>query len=122
MVVIGSGAGGAVVAAELAASGSDVVILEMGDYLNEADFTGNEAEMTSRLFLGHGLLSTSDLGVTILAGSCLGGGTVVNWSDSLRTPPDVLEEWERGHGLEGVTGAAYQEGFDFAERRMGGRA
>ena len=119
VVVIGSGAGGAVVAAELAASGSDVVILEMGDYLNEADFTGNEAEMTSRLFLGHGLLSTSDLGVTILAGSCLGGGTVVNWSDSLRTPPDVLEEWERGHGLEGVTGAAYQEGFDFAERRMG---
>ncbi|MDQ6719949.1 MAG: GMC family oxidoreductase N-terminal domain-containing protein [Candidatus Dormibacteraeota bacterium] len=117
-VVIGSGAGGAVVAAELAAAGSDVVVLEMGDYLNEEDFTGNEAEMTPRLFLGHGLLATSDFGITVLAGSCLGGGTVVNWSDSLRTPPVVLEEWEGRHGVEGVAGPDYQRGFDVAERRM----
>jgi choline dehydrogenase-like flavoprotein len=109
-VVIGSGAGGAVVAAELAAAGSDVVVLE--------DFTGNEAEMTSRLFLGHGLLATSDMGITVLAGSCLGGGTVVNWSDSLRTPPEVLDEWEGRHGVEGVAGSDYQRGFDVAERRM----
>jgi len=72
-VVVGSGAGGSMVAAELAAAGKDVVVLEMGEYLNEADFTGNEAEMTSRLFLGRGLLATADLGITVLAGSCLGG-------------------------------------------------
>jgi choline dehydrogenase-like flavoprotein len=119
VVVIGSGAGGSVVAAELAAAGSDVVVLEMGEYLNEADFTGMEAEMTPRLFLGRGLLSTSDLGIVVLAGSCLGGGTVVNWSDSLRTPADVLDEWEAEHGLEGVTAPAYQQGFELAERRMG---
>ena len=119
VVVIGSGAGGAVVAAELAASGSDVIVLEMGDYLNEGDFTGNEAEMMPRLYLGHGLLATSDLGINVLAGSCLGGGTVVNWSDSLRTPPEVLQEWERGHGLEGVAGSDYQRGFDVAEHRIG---
>ena len=118
-VVIGSGAGGSVVAAELAAAGKDVVVLEMGEYLNEADFTGNEAEMTPRLFLGRGLLTTSDLGITVLAGSCLGGGTVVNWSDSLRTPDDVLDEWEQRHGLEGVTGPAFKLGFDVAERRIG---
>jgi choline dehydrogenase-like flavoprotein len=119
VVVIGSGAGGSMVASELAAAGSDVVVLEMGDYLNEADFTGMEAEMTPRLFLRRGLLATSDLGMVVLAGSCLGGGTVVNWSDSLRTPPDVLDEWETEHGLEGVTSAAYQVGFELAERRMG---
>jgi choline dehydrogenase-like flavoprotein len=118
VVVIGSGAGGAVVAAELAAAGSDVIVLEMGDYLNEADFTGNEAEMTRRLFLGRGLLTTNDLGITVLAGSCLGGGTVVNWSDSLRTPPEVLDEWEHDHGLEGVAGPDYRRGFDVAEERM----
>src|SRR6202049_4412978 len=112
-------AGGSVVAAELAAAGKDVVVLEMGEYLNEADFTGNEAEMTPRLFLGRGLLTTSDLGITVLAGSCLGGGTVVNWSDSLRTPDDVLDEWEQRHGLEGVTGPAFKLGFDVAERRIG---
>ena len=118
-VVIGSGAGGALVAAELAAGGSNVVILEMGEYLNEADFTASEAEMTPRLYLGRGLLATNDLGITVLAGSCLGGGTVVNWSDSLRTPPEVLNEWESDHGLEGVAGSDYQRGFDFAEQRMG---
>ena len=118
-VVIGSGAGGGVVAAELAASGLDVIVLEMGDYLNEEDFSGGEAEMTRRLFLGRGLLATSDLGITVLAGSCLGGGTVVNWSDSLRTPPEVLAEWERDHGLEGVAGSDYQRGFVVAEQRMG---
>ena len=117
-VVIGSGAGGSVIAAELAAAGSDVVVLEMGDYLNEADFTGMEAEMTPRLFLGRGLLSTSDLGMVVLAGSCLGGGTVVNWSDSLRTPDDVLGEWEHQHGLEGVTGPAFQQAFALVERRL----
>src|SRR6202140_1362477 len=119
VVVIGSGAGGSIVAAELAAAGSDVVVLEMGDYLNEAEFTGIEAEMTPKLFLRRGLLATSDLGMVVLAGSCLGGGTVVNWSDSLRTPADVLDEWETEHGLEGVTGPAYQQGFALAERRMG---
>ncbi|HEV2029000.1 MAG TPA: GMC family oxidoreductase N-terminal domain-containing protein [Candidatus Dormibacteraeota bacterium] len=117
-VVIGSGAGGSVVAAELAAAGSDVVVLEMGEYLNEADFTGMEAEMTPRLFLRRGLLSTADLGMVVLAGSCLGGGTVVNWSDSLRTPDDVLDEWEHQHGLEGLTGSAYQQAFGLVERRM----
>ena len=119
VVVIGSGAGGSMVASELAAAGSDVIVLEMGDYLNEADFTGMEAEMTPKLFLRRGLLATSDLGMVVLAGSCLGGGTVVNWSDSLRTPPDVLDEWETEHGLEGVTSTEFQQGFELAERRMG---
>ena len=37
-VVVGSGAGGSVVAAELAAAGKDVIVLEEGGYYNEADF------------------------------------------------------------------------------------
>lgn len=118
-VIIGSGAGGGVMAAELAAAGKEVIILEKGGYYNEADFTGYEAEMTQKLFLRRGLLSTADLGMVVLAGSCLGGGTVVNWSTSLRTPPEVLEEWEREHGLAGATTAEYQQGFDFAEQRIG---
>jgi choline dehydrogenase-like flavoprotein len=119
VVVVGSGAGGGLMAAELAGAGKSVIVLEKGGYYNEADFTGREAEMTQNLFLRQGLLSTSDLGMLVLAGSCLGGGTLVNWSTSLRTPPEVLEEWEREHGLTGATGAEYQRGFDFAEQRLG---
>jgi choline dehydrogenase-like flavoprotein len=118
-VIVGSGAGGGVMAAELSAAGKDVVILEKGGYYSESDFTGGEAEMTQKLYLRRGLLATRDLGMVILAGSCLGGGTTVNWSTSLRTPADVLDEWEREHGLSGVTTADYATGFDVAERRIG---
>ncbi|HEX8996487.1 MAG TPA: FAD-dependent oxidoreductase [Ktedonobacterales bacterium] len=118
-VVVGSGAGGGVIAAQLTAAGKDVVVLEKGGYYSESDFSGGEAQMTSELYLRRGLLSTKDLGVIVLAGSCLGGGTVVNWSTSLRTPPDVLAEWERDYGLGGVTAPEYQQGFEVAERRMG---
>jgi choline dehydrogenase-like flavoprotein len=118
-VVIGSGAGGGVAAAELAAAGRDVIILEKGGYYSESDFTGLEAEMTPELYLRRGMLSTSDLGMVVLAGSVLGGGTVVNWSTSLRTPPEVLEEWERLHGVTGVTSGQYSEGFSIIEQRLG---
>lgn len=118
-VVVGSGAGGAVVAAELAAAGKDVVILEKGGYYSESDFTNVEAQMTPELYLRRGMLSTADLGMIVLAGSCLGGGTVINWSTSLRTPPEVLAEWERDYGLTGATSPEYARGFAAVERRIG---
>jgi choline dehydrogenase-like flavoprotein len=118
-VVVGSGAGGGVVAAQLAAAGKDVIVLEKGGYYSEADFNGSEALMTPQLYLRRGLLATKDLGMIVLAGSCLGGGTIVNWSTSLRTPPDVLAEWELDYGLSDATSPAYQQGFEVAERRLG---
>ncbi|HEX6798997.1 MAG TPA: GMC family oxidoreductase N-terminal domain-containing protein [Ktedonobacterales bacterium] len=117
-VIVGSGAGGGMIAAELTAAGKDVVILEKGGYYSESDFTGREADAMPELYLRRGLLSTSDVGIVMLAGSCLGGGTLVNWSTSLRTPPDVLQEWERDHGLSGATAAEYARGFEVAERRL----
>lgn len=119
VVIVGSGAGGGMIAAELAAAGKDVIVLEKGGYYNESDFTGRETDMMRQLFLRQGLLATSDLGMVVQAGSCLGGGTIVNWSTSLRTPPDVLEEWEREHGLTGITGDEHQRGFAVAEERLG---
>ncbi|HEY7849593.1 MAG TPA: GMC family oxidoreductase N-terminal domain-containing protein, partial [Ktedonobacterales bacterium] len=118
-VVVGSGAGGGMLAAQLVAAGKDVVILEKGGYYNEANFNGSEALMTPQLYLRRGLLATKDLGMIVLAGSCLGGGTIVNWSTSLRTPSDVLAEWEREYGLSGATSPAYQQGFAVAEQRLG---
>jgi len=80
VVIIGSGAGGGVVAGELAMMGKNVIVLEKGGYNNEANFTLQEAQATPELYLKRGTLTTKDLGVIVLAGSTLGGGTVVNWT------------------------------------------
>ncbi|MCI0543766.1 MAG: GMC family oxidoreductase [Actinobacteria bacterium] len=110
VVVVGSGAGGGVAAAVLAEAGLDVVILEKGGYHSEADFTHLEADAYKRLYLDGVLSSTADGGITMVAGSTLGGGTVVNYTTSFDTPASVREEWDRVGGFERVfTGDAYAE-------------
>ncbi len=79
-VVIGSGAGGGVLAGELAMAGKSVIVLEKGGYNNESNFTLQEAQATPELYLKRGTLTSKDLGVVVLAGSTLGGGTTVNWT------------------------------------------
>lgn len=116
--VVGSGAGGGVVAGVLAAAGRDVIVLEQGGYYDAADFAGREYDGFRSLYLKQGLLATRDLGVVLLAGSCLGGGTVVNWNTCFRTPPDVLAEWERAHGIPGLAGAEFQRDLDAVEQRI----
>ena len=117
-VVVGSGAGGGVVAGELALAGKSVIVLEKGGYQGDADFSLQEAQAMSDLYLKRGTLATQDLGVIILAGSTLGGGTTVNWCTSFRTPGDVLEEWARHSGLPQFTAAPLQESFTAVERRI----
>ncbi|MGE5101506.1 MAG: GMC family oxidoreductase N-terminal domain-containing protein [Deltaproteobacteria bacterium] len=96
--VVGSGAGGGVVAADLAARGIRVIVLEAGPGDQAADFSQRELESTQRLFLDAGLTATRDLSVSILAGACLGGGTAINWQTSLRTPDNVRDEWSENSG------------------------
>lgn len=119
VVVIGSGAGGGVVAGELARAGKRVVVLEKGGYNYEGNFSWQEEQAMPELFLKRGALSTRDLGVIMLAGGSLGGGTVVNWMTSLRTPPDILQEWETDSGLHGCfTGSRLQDSFASVEQRI----
>ena len=117
-VIVGSGAGGGVVAAELAAAGQSVIVLEKGGYYAERDFDGLELPSNQRLYENKGLLTTSDLGVIVLAGSALGGGTVINWSASFRTPEHVTHEWAAAYGVGGYEGAAYQAALDAVCARL----
>ncbi len=118
VVIVGSGAGGGVVAGELSAAGLDVVVLEKGGYHAEADFDGRELSSTARMFENRGLLATADLGVAILAGSTLGGGTTVNWCAALRPPESVLQEWEREYGVSGYAGKEYQQALNAVSKRI----
>jgi len=100
VVVVGSGAGGGVVAAGLARAGLEVVVLEKGGYAAERDFSHQEGDAYRDLYLYAMTLTTDDLGCRIVAGSTLGGGTVVNYSTSFVTPPAVLAEWAEVSGVE----------------------
>jgi long-chain-alcohol oxidase len=91
--VVGSGAGGGVAAAVLAQAGLDVVVLEAGGHYEDADFDGAELDGLRRLYHGRGTTASDDQGIGILAGACVGGGTVVNYTTSFRTPDDIREEW-----------------------------
>ncbi|HEU0014171.1 MAG TPA: GMC family oxidoreductase, partial [Longimicrobium sp.] len=100
--VVGSGAGGAVAAARLAAAGYGVVVLEEGGLWHPAQFTEREAEMTTRLYADAGTRATDDLSVPMLQGRAVGGSTLVNWLVMLRTPDWVLDEWADEHGAMGM--------------------
>jgi choline dehydrogenase-like flavoprotein len=118
VLVIGSGAGGGVAAAELAAAGFDVLIVEKGEYYTDAQLTGDEVKSTQALFDKRGALTSKDSTMMILAGATLGGGTTVNWSGSLRTPENVLHEWARDYGFEGATTPEYQASMDAVSQRV----
>jgi choline dehydrogenase-like flavoprotein len=93
VVVIGSGAGGGVTAQVLAEAGKRVLVLEQAAMVTEERFGGPELDGLGALFLDRGLAATSDRWISIRAGAAVGGGTVVNWSSSLRAPAAVREEW-----------------------------
>lgn len=99
--VIGAGAGGAVVAAELAEGGMNVVVLEEGHWHDPDTFTARPPEMLAQLYREGG--QTITLGappIMLPLGSGLGGTTLVNSGTCFRTPPRVLERWAREYGLE----------------------
>jgi choline dehydrogenase-like flavoprotein len=116
--VVGSGAGGGLIAGVLARAGLDVVVLEAGGNHDERHFTGLELPSFERLFWRGGPTPTADRNVTLLAASTLGGGPTVNWSNCLRTPSRVREQWARESGLEGLDGPDFDVHLDAVWRRL----
>jgi long-chain-alcohol oxidase len=118
-VVLGSGAGGGVVAGLLAAAGKSVVVLEKGPNPGSRDMTQVEGDMLGSLYLDGGLLMTQSGSMPILAGSCLGGGTVVNYTTSFPLPAETREEWARLSGLGFFTSPRFEESFARVNARLG---
>src|SRR5277367_4324784 len=115
--VIGSGAGGGTAAAVLAAAGKDVIVLEVGGYYDDADFDGAELKGFYNLYADRGFASTADRSVGLLAGECVGGGTVVNYTTSFRTPDDVRAEWAAA-GVPWFTSEEYTRSLDAVCERL----
>lgn len=108
--VVGSGAAGGVCALKLAEAGFDVLVLEEGPNIPRGQghggpshvrpsFTEREIDMYRMLYQEGGGRTTSDGGIKVMQGRCLGGGTTVNWSACLPPRVETLEHWRQNFGL-----------------------
>ena len=119
VVIVGSGAGGATTAAELAEAGIDVMVLEEGSYWGTGDFGANAAEMIRRMYRDGG--ASAALGhppVLFQEGRTVGGSSVINGAMSWRTPERILDHWQDAFGLTGLDARAMEPYFARVERRI----
>ena len=117
-VIVGTGAGGGVIAAALARAGQRVLLLDMGGLFDESDFNQYELWAYQNLYWRGGPNPTADMNVSLYAGSSFGGGTTINWTNCLRTKPWVREQWAREHGLEGLDTAEFDRHLDAVWERL----
>uniref|UniRef100_A0A7C3ZF15 FAD-binding protein n=1 Tax=Archaeoglobus fulgidus TaxID=2234 RepID=A0A7C3ZF15_ARCFL len=121
VLVIGSGAGGAVVAKELAERGFDVAVIEEG-FMFECDKLESDLlTVTSELYREAGMTFTASLNqptILVPTGIALGGTTVINEGTCFRIPDDVLERWIVNFNLEGVEPKEMEKYFKKVERTL----
>ncbi|HPQ68281.1 MAG TPA: GMC family oxidoreductase [bacterium] len=112
VIVIGTGAGGAVVAAELAERGNAVLIFEEGDFHRRSEFSGRPLEMQRMMYRNFGLTATmGNASVLVPLGRAVGGTTVVNSGTCFRTPARTLQRWREQNGLGELTPAYMDQYF-----------
>ena len=93
VVVVGSGAGGAMVAYELAKAGRQVLVLESGRYYPSARFTEHLGDTMTQVYREQGSQFNSTADVLFPEGQCIGGSTVIGAGVMQRPPDSLLQRW-----------------------------
>jgi choline dehydrogenase-like flavoprotein len=118
VAIVGSGAGGAVLAAGLVERGLTVIMLEEGGYFTNRNFDLQEGHAYPALYQEGAKRATADLAIAILQGRAVGGTTVVNWTTCFRTPSRILDHWRSTFGIEGWDRATLDPHWDEVEERL----
>jgi choline dehydrogenase-like flavoprotein len=119
VVVVGTGAGGAPLAASLAERGHAVLLLEEGPLFTRADFTGRAVDMLRRMYRkGGATIAFGNTAIPIPLGRGVGGTTLVNSGTCFRPPASVLAAW-RAAGLSDFTEEALGPYFEAVEAELG---
>ncbi len=122
-VVVGSGAGGAVVARELARDGRKVLVLEEGGHYRPDEYGAmTPSNSIRRLAREAGLSVALGLGdtplISVLAGKCVGGSSVLTGGVCFRIPEEILHHWVKDLRLDGMAPEALDAHFTEVERAM----
>lgn len=118
VLVIGTGAGGAVIGAELAEAGFDVLFAEEGAHHTSEDFAPELSRALPQLYREAG--ATMILGepaIPYVEGRCVGGSTVINGAMTYRPPERVLSQWAQESACEDLG----PKGLDWAFSRVESR-
>jgi choline dehydrogenase-like flavoprotein len=121
VVVVGSGAGGAVAARELARDGRSVLVLEEGGHYTPAEYgsmrpsdsfrrIAREAGMS--VVLGRGETPL----ISLLAGKCVGGSSALTGAVCFRVPEKVGHTWTKDLGLGAMAPEALEPHYRDVER------
>ena len=117
VVVIGTGAGGAVVGKELAEAGLAVVMVEEGRYVDRSELTGRPFAMQQKLYRrGGSTFSVGNVPIPIPIGQSVGGTTTINSGTCYRTPDRVLAGWAGDLGLAELAPDQLAPYFDRVEQ------
>jgi choline dehydrogenase-like flavoprotein len=101
VVIVGSGAGGAVSAATLAEAGLDVIVLEAGQSYDRDSYPSDPLEAIAALYRDGGLtIAEGRPPIPVPVARTVGGTTVINSGTCFRAPEPVLEVWRRRFGIE----------------------
>jgi choline dehydrogenase-like flavoprotein len=118
VVIVGSGAGGASAAYELASAGLAVTVLEAGPEVRPEEFTQRELDTLKRFYVDQGTQGAADGSITVLQGRMVGGSTVVNAEVCFRIPDFILEGWAAEHGVRGLAPSEMKGAFETVERMI----
>ncbi|MFI5028894.1 MAG: GMC family oxidoreductase N-terminal domain-containing protein [Solirubrobacterales bacterium] len=116
VVIVGSGAGGAVAAATLAEAGLDVVVLEAGDRYDRDSYPTEPLDAIASLYRDGGLtIAEGRPPIPVPVARVVGGTTVINSGTCFRAPGPVLEDWRQRFGVSwaGELGPDYAEAEEF---------
>ena len=119
VVVVGTGAGGAVVAAELAEAGARVVVVEEGDHHPSTTFTAQPTRQIRTLYRDRGLagaIGNTFIGIPL--GRGVGGTTTINSGTCWRAPEEVLRSWEADFGIPDLAGGGLSPEYQRVEKAI----